>query len=47
MIDLKQVDLKQVRDEVVDRVGRAAKELGSGAGNQTHHSGPEKCQRAL
>jgi hypothetical protein len=31
--DLKQVDLKQVRDEVADRVGRAAKELSSGAGN--------------
>jgi hypothetical protein len=30
---LKQVDLKQVRDDVADRVGRAAKELGSGAGN--------------
>jgi hypothetical protein len=33
MRDLKQVDLKQVRDEVANRVGRAAKELGSGAGN--------------
>jgi hypothetical protein len=33
MLDLKQVDLKQVRDEVADRVGRAAKELGSGAGS--------------
>jgi osmotically-inducible protein OsmY len=33
MPDLKQVDLKQVRDEVADRVGRAAKELTSGAGN--------------
>jgi hypothetical protein len=31
--DLKQVDLKQVRDEVADRVGRAAKELTSGAGH--------------
>jgi hypothetical protein len=31
--DLKQVDLKHVRDQVADRVGRAAKELGSGAGN--------------
>ncbi|HEV3095712.1 MAG TPA: BON domain-containing protein [Candidatus Dormibacteraeota bacterium] len=31
--DFKQVDLKQVRDEVADRVGRAAKELTSGAGN--------------
>jgi len=28
-----QVDLKQMRDEVADRVGRAARELGSGAGN--------------
>src|SRR6202521_3947814 len=33
MLDLKQVDLKQMRDEVADRVGRAAKELKSGAGN--------------
>ena len=33
MLDLKQVDLKQMRDDVADRVGRAAKELGSGAGN--------------
>ena len=33
MLDLKQVDLKQVRDEVADRVSRAAKELGSGAGS--------------
>ena len=33
MLDLKQVDLKQIRDEVADRVGRAAKELTSGAGN--------------
>jgi hypothetical protein len=33
MLDLKQVDLKQMRDEVADRVGRAAKELTSGAGN--------------
>lgn len=31
--DLKQVDLKQVRDEVADRLGRAARELTSGAGN--------------
>jgi BON domain-containing protein len=29
----KTVDLKRVRDEVADRVGRAAKELTSGAGN--------------
>jgi gas vesicle protein len=27
--DIKQVDLKQVRDDVADRVGRAAKEIGS------------------
>ena len=33
MLDLKQVDLKQMRDDIADRVGRAAKELGSGAGN--------------
>lgn len=33
MLDFKQVDLKQVRDDVADRVSRAAKELGSGAGN--------------
>src|ERR1700686_3210256 len=33
MLDLKQVDLRQMRDDVADRVGRAAKELGSGAGN--------------
>src|SRR6202165_957306 len=33
MLDLKQVDLKQMRDDVADRVSRAAKELGSGAGN--------------
>lgn len=31
MLDLKQVDLKQVRDQVADRVGRAAKELTSNA----------------
>lgn len=31
MLDLKQVDLKQVRDDVADRVGRAAKELTSNA----------------
>jgi osmotically-inducible protein OsmY len=37
--DLKQVDLKQVRDEVVDRVGRAAKELGTGAGNAARELG--------
>jgi len=30
---VKQVDLKQVRDQVADRVGRAAKELTNGAGN--------------
>jgi BON domain-containing protein len=39
MIDLKQVDLKQVRDEVADRVGRAAKELTSGAGNAARELG--------
>ena len=33
MLDLKQVDLKQMRDDVSDRVARAARELGSGAGN--------------
>lgn len=33
MLDLKQVDLRQMRDDVADRVGRAAKELGTGAGN--------------
>ena len=33
VLDLKQVDLKQMRDDVADRVGRAAKELGTGAGN--------------
>ena len=33
MPDLKQVDFKQVGSDVADRVGRAAKELGSGAGN--------------
>jgi hypothetical protein len=37
--DLKQVDLKQVRDEVADRVGRAAKELGTGAGNAARELG--------
>ena len=30
---MKQLDLKQMRDDVADRVGRAAKELGRGAGN--------------
>jgi len=39
MLDLKQVDLKQVRDEVADRVSRAAKELGSGAGNAARELG--------
>ena len=37
--DLKQVDLKQVRDDVADRVTRAAKELGSGAGNAARELG--------
>jgi osmotically-inducible protein OsmY len=35
-LDLKQIDLQQVKDigsDVADRVGRAAKELGTGAGN--------------
>lgn len=36
---MKQVDLKQVRDEVADRVTRAAKELGSGAGNAARELG--------
>jgi BON domain-containing protein len=39
VLDLKQVDLKQVRDEVADRVGRAAKELGSGAGHAARELG--------
>jgi hypothetical protein len=39
MLDLKQVDLKQVRDDVTDRVTRAAKELGSGAGNAAKELG--------
>jgi hypothetical protein len=39
MLDLKQVDLKQMRDDVTDRVGRAAKELGSGAGNAARELG--------
>ena len=39
VLDLKQVDLKQVRDEVADRVTRAAKELGSGAGNAARELG--------
>jgi hypothetical protein len=39
MLDLKQVDLKHVRDEVADRVSRAAKELGSGAGNAARELG--------
>src|ERR1700730_6551636 len=39
MLDLKHVDLKQVRDEVADRVGRAAKELTSGAGNAARELG--------
>jgi hypothetical protein len=38
-LDLKLVDLKQVRDEVADRVGRAAKELGSGAGQAARELG--------
>lgn len=39
MLDLKQVDLKQVRDEVADRLSRAAKELGTGAGNAARELG--------
>src|SRR3982074_882949 len=39
MLDLKRIDLKQMRDEVADRVGRAAKELGSGAGNAARELG--------
>jgi hypothetical protein len=39
MLDLKQVDLKQMRDDVADRVSRAAKELGSGAGNAARELG--------
>ena len=33
MRDLRHVDLKQLRDDVADRVNRAARELGTGAGN--------------
>jgi BON domain len=39
VLDLKQVDLKQVRDDVTDRVTRAAKELGSGAGQAARELG--------
>jgi hypothetical protein len=39
VLDLKQVDLKQVRDDVADRVSRAVKELGSGAGNAARELG--------
>ena len=39
VLDLKRVDLKQMRDEVADRVGRAAKELGSGAGHAARELG--------
>jgi len=39
VLDLKQVDLKQVRDDVTDRVARAAKELGSGAGTAARELG--------
>jgi hypothetical protein len=39
VLDLKHVDLKQVRDEVADRVTRAAKELGGGAGNAARELG--------
>ena len=34
-----QVDLKHVRDDVADRVSRAAKELGTGAGNAARELG--------
>jgi hypothetical protein len=39
MLDLKQVDLKRMRDDVADRVSRAAKELGSGAGHAARELG--------
>jgi len=39
MPDLKQVDLRQMRDDVADRVSRAAKELGSGAGHAARELG--------
>jgi hypothetical protein len=39
VLDLKQIDLKQMRDDVADRVGRAAKELGSGAGSAAREIG--------
>src|SRR6202165_5863750 len=39
MRDLKSVDLKQVRDDVAERMGRAAKELRSGAGNAARELG--------
>jgi len=39
VLDLKQIDLRQVRDEVADRVGRAAKELSSGAGSAARELG--------
>jgi len=38
-MNVRDVDLKQVRDEVADRVTRAAKELGSGAGNAARELG--------
>jgi hypothetical protein len=39
VLDLKQVDLKQVRDDVADRVSRAAKELGRGGRNAARELG--------
>ena len=39
VLDLRQVDLKQVRDDVTDRVARAAKVLGSGAGSAAKELG--------
>src|SRR4029077_5583 len=39
MLDLRRVDLKHMRDGVADRVGRAAKELGSGAGQAVRELG--------
>ena len=38
-MNVRDVDLKQVRDDVADRVTRAAKELGTGAGNAARELG--------
>ncbi len=46
MRDLKQVDLKQVRDEVADRVGRAVRALSSGAGNAARELGASAVSQA-